>query len=434
VRLLPLAGLTLTATLCRAADPSQYKDEDLRAVQLAFKKADAALDWFQVLDKKPIHATGSILLVEAAPTQPQPGVSQRSPVYAQSQIGLFVVTGKDNKVRRVLDTYPLGSQGFRPVLDEPSERTAYLHFYSAYGFYRGSIKYFFDAAGGAPPRKVRYGALALTAVTRESGKLRYQASFGKGAELPQGWNPRSASITIEPREGDSLPSYQIADTAQVEEAPALAPSPVPVAGRQTVLIVHTGPADQPAQVAGITLTSAAGIKHFWPLPVPLEPFFRRVRPERGKPEELENDFGPIAVDGTQVWFANSFYDGEGISGVGALGSFDTVTHEYKLRYLPEIVPWSGSALLVDGRDLWVGLMRRPEGANYGGGLLRYNMDTGAVTKYAVKDLIYTLDRGGGVLYCGTSNGLYTIRDDKVMQLRFEPDADGKLTMIAHEIR
>ena len=79
-------------------------------------------------------------------------------------------------------------------------------------------------------------------------------------------------------------------------------------------------------------------------------------------------------------------------------------------------------------------MRRPEGAEYGAGLLRYNTATGAVAKFPVADYIHTIDRLGNTVYCGTSHGLYTVRGNQVTQLRFEPDDQGKLVMVPREVR
>ncbi len=59
---------------------------------------------------------------------------------------------------------------------------------------------------------------------------------------------------------------------------------------------------------------------------------------------------------------------------------------------------------LDGDDLWIGLMLRPEGAELSGGLLRYNLKTGAVAKFDVADYIHTIDRVGDTDGCGTSNG------------------------------
>lgn len=180
--------------------------------------------------------------------------------------------------------------------------------------------------------------------------------------------------------------------------------------------------------------SKSGRKQFYPAPLPAMALYRKALPGKQAPNEIENDIGPSALDGTRVWFANSFYDGEGVSGVGAVGAFDVTARKYEMRYLPEIAPWSGSAMLLDGKDLWIGLMRRPEGASYGGGLLRYSTGTGVVRKYAIPDLIYTIDRLGGTLYCGASHGLYTVRDRVITQLRFEPDGKGKLIMVARQVR
>jgi len=422
--------LLLTAALARGAET-----EDLRSVQAVFQKQDTSLDWIEVLDKKPIDASDSLMLVGAAPTEPWRSTSRRVPVYPKEQIGLFVVSGETNQVQLLLDSFPLSSVVMeRPKLELAGGGTAYLHFYSSYGFYQGSIKYVFDLTSHRPSQKIRYSILALTTVTRERETLLYQASsYGGGSEPLPGWTERQYVITIEPRGGDSVPDYRIVDAAPKRDAAPSALTPLRLADGQKVLVVHTSSPDQRAQAAGVELTANSGRKLFFPLPIPTQSQYRALRPKAQRAENLENDIGPYAVAGTKLWFADTFYDGEGVSGVGAIGSFDALTHAFEMRNLPEIAAWSGSALVVDGRDLWVGLMGRPEGANYGGGLLRYNMDTGKVTTYPVHDLIYTLDIIGDTLYCGTSRGLYTVRGGKVTQLRFEPDVSGTLSMLAREI-
>lgn len=139
------------------------------------------------------------------------------------------------------------------------------------------------------------------------------------------------------------------------------------------------------------------------------------------------------LEGSTLWFANDFYDGEGLSGVGAIGSFNVNTAEYRMEYLPEIAPWSGSAILLDGDDVWVGLMRRPEGAPYGAGLLRYNRRTGAVLRYPFPDLVHSIDRFGDALYLGTSRGLYLLRGGELTHLRFEPVAEGRWSMVVRRL-
>ena len=434
VRLTLLLCLALPSYAPVVAGQSSLQNEDLQAVKEVLRKQDPSLDWFHTLAKKPADANHSVMLIEAAPSELRPGASRRSPVHPLIQIGVFVVYGKANQVRLLLDRYPLRDVMGGPRLDQPSAHAAYLHFYSDYGMYHGSIKYIFGLSSRTPPLKIRYGVLALTPSTRRNGKLRYTASFGQAGQVQEGLTERHAIITIEPRGGDALPGYKI------EEAPASAdsvaePAPLRTAGRDSVLIANTTPPGQTHQDSGIYVIGTAGTKRFFPVPTPTMALHRQAVPHKQAPGEIQNDIGPFVLDGTKVWFANTFYDSEGLSGVGAVGAFDVPTRKYEMRYLPEIAPWSGSAILLDGEDLWVGLMRRPEGANYGAGLLRYNSRTGAVAKYAIPDVIYTIDRLGDTLYCGTSHGLYTVRGDKLTQLRFEPsDGSGRLALVAREVR
>ena len=123
-----------------------------------------------------------------------------------------------------------------------------------------------------------------------------------------------------------------------------------------------------------------------------------------------------------------------MSGVGAIGTFDIPARKYDMRYLSEIDRWSGSAILLDGDQLWIGLVHHPEGADFGGGLLAYNIQTGSVTRYVFRDVIYTIDRVGDALYCGTSNGVYILRDGKLTQLRFEPNENGNLILLSRAVR
>ena len=414
VRLLPLLCLAIVSCSAQAPQP-----DDLHSVQDALRKADASLNWFHVIAKKAmVDAAYSVMVVEAAPTEPRKlGVTQ---------IGIFVVSGKTNQVRLLLDRYPLSGTAGYPALERATTHVAYVHFYEDYGLYYGSVKYIYDLASPSPPLKIRYGILALTSSERRNGKLRYSASFG-GSE-------RHATIVIEPRAGDALPAYSIADApAPWVWDPAAEPPPLATADGQSAIVENKTPPGQPHRPSGIGVIGKSGSKQYYPAPIPPMALDRKVLPDKQAPLEIENDIGPFVLDRNKIWFASTFYDAEGVSGVGAIGSFDITTRQYEMRYLPEIAPWSGSAILLDGADLWIGLMRRPEGADYGAGLLRYNTRTGAVAKYPVADYIHTIDRLGDTLYCGTSHGLYTLRGSKVTQLRFEPDGQGKLVMVPREV-
>ena len=429
-----LALVALTAWACYAEGQADLQKEDVRAIQLALKTRDSSLDWFQVLAKKPIDSGDSVMLVEAAPTELRPGASQPSPIVSRMQIALLVAAGARNQVRLMLDSLPLRDLSATPKLDQPTGRSVNLHFYSDYGIYLGSIKYFYDLAGQQPPAKIRYGILALTSSEKVHGTLRYTASFGTANQVQEGWSERHAMITIQPGAGDSLPQFKIVDAPAAEDNAYVEPTPLRVGGGESVLIANQTSPGQPHHPSSIYVIEKSGRKQGFPPPLPSMNFYRKMLPGKQPPAEIWSDIGPFVLNNGKIWFASTFYDGEGVSGVGAIGTFDIAPRQYHMRYLPEIKRWSGSAILLDGDQLWIGLVHHPEGADFGGGLLGYNIKTGSTTKYAFRDVIYTIDRLGDALYCGTSNGVYVLRDRKLTQLRFEPNEQGQLSMVTREVR
>ena len=407
-------ALVVLFALCGVASAADLEKEDLRSVQAAFLKTNASLDSFEAVSKKSFDAARSVIIVRAAPRAMQrvgpKGEERLLPVFEKSEIGVFVVSGSSNRVETVLDVFSEGSVYGFPAIGNAGDHSVSLHFTSDYGIDEGSVKYFYDPVGVRPVHKLRYKMLALTSSAIRDGKLVYT---GEGSQ-----------VTIEPRFGGKVPSYRIVPVAIPESGSLPQPVVYRLADGATAQAVGT-PLGSSHQPAGFSVGG-----RFYPVPVPSMEFDRKMRPEDQAPLELENDIGPSLLAGSTIWFTNSFYDGEGTSGVGALGSFDVRTHKYEMRYLPEITHWSGSAIRLDGDAIWIGLMRQPEGAAYGGGLLRYDAKTGTVTKYAVSDYIYTIHRLADAIYCGTSNGIYVIRGGAITQLRFEPDANGTTVMVS----
>ena len=91
----------------------------------------------------------------------------------------------------------------------------------------------------------------------------------------------------------------------------------------------------------------------------------------------------------------------------------------------ELAAWSTSALLVEPDVVWAGLVAHPEGADFSGGLIRYDLSTRKATRYEIPDIPLTILRHADALFIGTSNGLYVLRKDRLTQFRFEPDFNGK---------
>jgi hypothetical protein len=169
-----------------------------------------------------------------------------------------------------------------------------------------------------------------------------------------------------------------------------------------------------------------------PEPIPQSTYdeFARARPQRVRDgyirgSKIEERVGGYQVVGERLWFGKAFYDGEGTTGAGSLGYFDTRTKRFTMFSIPELANWSVSALFVETDVVWMGLATYPEGAARSGGLIRYNLLTRTVTRYDIPDTALTMFRWNDSLFIGTSNGLYILRNNRLTRFRFEPDLDDK---------
>lgn len=110
------------------------------------------------------------------------------------------------------------------------------------------------------------------------------------------------------------------------------------------------------------IESVKGREKKYPLPQSSFATYARLRPEElknfhisAKDYERLEWIGPHQVEGSRFWFGKRFYDGEGMTGVGAFGYFDTDTRRYHLFSPREMAPYETSAILVEPDSVWVGL-------------------------------------------------------------------------------
>lgn len=168
--------------------------------------------------------------------------------------------------------------------------------------------------------------------------------------------------------------------------------------------------------------------------------FAAARPERvsdGYTEEhstFNETIGPYQLDGRLLWFGLAFYDGEGLTGVGALGSFDVQTRTFAMHYLPELADWSVSALLVEPDAVWLGLVRNPEGPWYSGGLLRWDRNTQAVQRWPETPVITGIARQGERLYMATHEGAAIFEKGELSRYVLDVDREGTYRLVKRELR
>ena len=177
-----------------------------------------------------------------------------------------------------------------------------------------------------------------------------------------------------------------------------------------------------------------------PMPVSTYAEFARARPSRVRDgydrtgTHFEEKPGPYQVVGNRIWFGKVFYDGEGLSGVGGIGYFDKTLARYGSVPIPELVAWSTSALLLDDRIVWVGLVMHPEGADFAGGLVRHDFKSGATRKIAVEEVVLSIVRWKDRVYAATVNGAYRFDDSgAIVRYRVEPNIDNRFILVTENL-
>jgi hypothetical protein len=144
--------------------------------------------------------------------------------------------------------------------------------------------------------------------------------------------------------------------------------------------------------------------------------------------EREETIGPNQVEGDKLWFGKSFYDGEGMRGVGAFGYFDAATRKYELFSPPAVACCEVSAILVEPEVVWLGLDQFGEDiSTFPGGLVRWDRRTHAVWKYDVEFVVTGIAREGESLRLTTTEGYALLNGDRIDRFRVQTGRDGRKT-------
>ena len=123
-------------------------------------------------------------------------------------------------------------------------------------------------------------------------------------------------------------------------------------------------------------------------------------PIRPNPAEMNEQIGPHQIEENRLWFGKTFYNSEGLTGVGGFGYFDTATRSYELYAPAELLPWSVSAILVEPDSIWLALYRRGEYGNAPGGLIRWERSNQQVQQFVLPEVVTNLARCGDAICLG----------------------------------
>jgi hypothetical protein len=174
-----------------------------------------------------------------------------------------------------------------------------------------------------------------------------------------------------------------------------------------------------------------------PAPLPQSTYdeFAAARPPRVKDGNarkytvIEEKIGPYQyVDGT-LWFGKTFYDGEGMTGIGGFGYFDAKARRYRLFAPPEIAPWSATAIRVEPDAVWLALAERSEYITVAGGILRFDRASQQVERWPLRDVATGLARVGDRIVAATYFGIAVLDDGKLRRYFLDKTLDGRWRVV-----
>lgn len=163
--------------------------------------------------------------------------------------------------------------------------------------------------------------------------------------------------------------------------------------------------------------------------------FSAARPKRVKDgyarghTTIEEGIGPWQiVDGT-LWFGKAFYDGEGITGVGGFGFFDTETRRFRILIPPGIRDHSATALLVESESVWLALALEGEWRVDGAGVVQLSRTGEALGRIVLTDTVGGIARVEGGLLMATSFGAALFDGQRVRRFFVDQSEGGRLLVV-----
>jgi hypothetical protein len=141
---------------------------------------------------------------------------------------------------------------------------------------------------------------------------------------------------------------------------------------------------------------------------------------------IEEKIGPWQVEGDRLWFGKTFYDGEGNTGVGGFGYFDSSEKKYKIYSPREIAGWSVAAILVEPDTIWLGLIGNGEYRDCAGGLMAFDRKTQQIERFDLPDVVASIARAGEHLVIATAFGPAVLDNGRLGRFFVDKTSDGRL--------
>jgi len=379
-----------------------------RAVVGALQHVDPSLRQFRVLRRVVItEQLDAVVLFGGASLNTVGGAIGWGP---KDKLGFFLQDRRDAGRVYLLDT-EAGDPNCLARVERLAETDAVVSCTGEGVEQRGSFKLVFDPRAKAMVAHYWYAQFSAYRIFPDRNSAVFIVS------------DREKLLAVEYRT-DREPAFRVLGDAEGKSWIARVPVSVGTEGMDAHRVVSIDPekaVEPPAVLDALPLTT---YDHF----AALRP--RRVTDGYKREDtEFHDSVGLWRKEDGRIWFAKSFYDGEGSSGVGGFGFFDLGEGKLHLLEPPEIVDWSVSAMAVTPEAVWLGIIWNGEGFSTGGGLLRYDRAAETVRRLQFPDLSRQIVSAGKEILIASGFGIGIVRGDRVSRYFIDRMSDGRYRVV-----
>jgi len=148
---------------------------------------------------------------------------------------------------------------------------------------------------------------------------------------------------------------------------------------------------------------------------------------------IDNQMGAFQRFNDEIWFCSDFYDAEGVCGLGGIGYFNLKTKKYQIIRSTQIAEYGCSALLMEGKEVFIGLSHRGEGEISSGGLAIFDIKSNKFYRWDIPSVINIIKKIGDSLIMGTKDGIYILTSErKILYIGPEINENGEYELIMRQ--
>ena len=422
--------VVLTCIFGHAQQPPEIKFTDTAVIPF-FHKVDPALTNFATILRSPVDNQYELLCVVGSTFRLHWHAPNQVPWYSGMSLGLFLEERSVNRTCHELlilkGSDDDAAETIEPLWAGPTEMV--LRRTGSYGGPIEHLKFTFDLRTKKLTGQMKFGPFPATQVVYGHGTpLFVFEDAGKPLVLQtQAYDRPGFTVIAGAKAKELVQSYAGTSASPWPERRKA----VRFGARDRFALGEQLPADLESIRTWSTITERSGsglLLH--PLPQSTYNQFAVKRPRRVEDgygparTTIAEEIGPNQIVGDRLWFGKHFYDGEGTTGVGGFGYFDTVSGKYVLFSPPEIIDWSVDALLSEGNDLWLALGEFTEGYGRSGGLLRWNISTGQARRFETGCRVHQIIRHGNRLFLATDLGVAILENGNLQLYAINKTSDG----------